>query len=164
MFEKTGAVAKISLKTKKTSQKRLDAINDIKNLITEDSSLSIRKMASAIGVTTKIVFNILHDDLHLKPYKIHDWHKLEAHDYPKRVEFGMWSLSKGPVLKYNLICTDEAYFYLTESSNKQNNRNWADYQPLETIERPLHDDKILVWCGMSAQRIYGWPQNLVKNL
>ena len=64
-------------------------------------------------------------------------------------------MSKGPTFKYTLICSDEAYFYLTLPSNKQNNRNWADCQPIEGIERPLHDGKILVWCGMSAQKIYG---------
>ena len=91
----------------------------------------------------------------MKPYKLHDWHKLEAHDYPKRVEFGRWVLSKGPEFKYNLICSDEAYFYLTLPLNKQNIRIWSDSQPFEGIEKTLQDEKILVWCGMSAEKIYG---------
>ena len=90
MFEKTGAVAKIPAKTKEPSKKRLDTTNQLKNMLEQNSSLSIRKMASATQASTFMVFNILHDDLHLKPYKLHDWHKLEDHDYPKRVEFGGW--------------------------------------------------------------------------
>ena len=122
----------------------------MKTLITELLSPSIRKMASAVQVSTKTVFNILNDDLHLKPYKLQDRHKLEVHDYVKRVEFATWCLSIGPDIKNCLICSDEAYFYLTLSANKQNNRNWSDSRPLEGIERPLHDEKILVWCEITA--------------
>ena len=85
----------------------------MKTLITEFPSLSIRKMASAIQVSTKIVVNILNDDLRLKPYKIKDWHTREVHDYAKRVEITTWCLSIGPYLKNCLICINEVYFYLT---------------------------------------------------
>ena len=67
-------------------------------------------LASAVRVSTKIVFNILNDDLHQKPYKI------EVHDYVKRVEFATWYLPIGPDLKNCLICSDDAYFYLTLSA------------------------------------------------
>jgi len=102
----------------------------VKTLITEFPSLSILKMGSAVQVSTKIVFNIPNDDLHLKLYKIQDWHTLEVHDYAKRVEFATWGLSIGPDLKNCLICRDEAYFYFTLFANKQNNRNWCDSRPL----------------------------------
>ena len=48
--------------------------------------------------------------------------------------------------KHILICSDEAYFYLTLPLNKQNNRIWSGSRPLEGIEVPVHDQKILVWC------------------
>ena len=83
-------------------------------------------MASAVGVSTKIVFNIRSDYLHLKSYKIRD---------AKRVEFAEWSLALGPNLKNSLICTDEAYFYLTLPANKQNNRIWAESDPMEGIKK-----------------------------
>ena len=72
-FEKTDAVTKSSKKIIR-SEKRINAINPVKELISEFPTLSIRKMASAVGVSTKIVFNIRSYDLHLKPYKIRDWH------------------------------------------------------------------------------------------
>ena len=56
------------------------AKNEMENLITKFPSLSIRKAASAVEVSSTFVF---HDDLHLKPYKFQQWHKLEAHDYEK---------------------------------------------------------------------------------
>ena len=76
-FEKTGAATKSSKKIIR-SEKRINAINPVKELIFEFPTLSIRKMASAVGVSTKISFNIRSNDLHLKPYKIRDWHKLEV--------------------------------------------------------------------------------------
>ena len=54
-----------------------------------------------------------------------------------------------------LICSDEAYFCLTEVANKQNNRLWLKSRPTEGIEQPLYDQKVLVWCAMSSERIYG---------
>jgi hypothetical protein len=52
-------------------------------------------------------------------------------------------------------CTDEACFCLTQPGNKQNDRIWAAERPFDWPEQPLHDTKVLVWCGISAKKIYG---------
>ena len=39
--------------------------------------------------------------------------------------------------------------------NKQNNRIWASEKPEGGIERPLHDQKVLVFCAISAVKVYG---------
>ena len=123
-------------------------------MVTDFSTISIRKAASAVDVSPTLVYHILHDDLHLKPHKYQEWHKLDAHDYEKRVEFAHWFLSRPKEAKYFFICSDEAYFYLTLPINKQNNRMWSDSRPLEGIEMALHDRKVLVWCSISANRIF----------
>ena len=124
-------------------------------MITEFPNLSVSKAASATGVSTTLIYTILHDDLHLKSYKYHDWHKLEDYDYERRVTFAKWFLSLRSEAKFFFICSDEAYFYLTMPINKQNNRIWADSQPAIGIETPLHDQKVLVWCAISANRVSG---------
>ena len=154
-FEKNGSVTSSYPKTRKSSGKREDAKKQIESMIAEFPNLSIRKMSSASSVSTTLVFHILHDDLHLKPYKYHDWHKLEVHDYDKRLEFAQWFLKLPLKAKFFFICTDEAYFYLTIPINKQNNRLWSDSCPYEGIETPLQDEKVLVWCAISAEKIYG---------
>jgi len=58
-FEKTGAVCHMAPKPKVISKKRLDAIEPVENLITEFPPLSVRKIASAVGVSTKIVQTII---------------------------------------------------------------------------------------------------------
>jgi len=58
-FEKTGAVCHMPPKPKVISKKRLDVIEPVENLITEFPFLSVRKIASAVGVSTKIVQTII---------------------------------------------------------------------------------------------------------
>lgn len=70
-------------------------------------------------------------------------------------EFARWFLSLPKATENWFICSDEAYFTLTLPLNKQNNRIWADSQPVIGIETPLHDEKVLVWCAISAAKIYG---------
>ena len=80
---------------------------------------------------------------------------LEPDDYPKRVELANWFLTLPKNTNEWFIFSDEAYFYLTESINKQNNRMWLESRPIDWIERPLFDDKVLVWCAISASKVYG---------
>jgi hypothetical protein len=154
-FEKTGSVMKIPHIKKEPTQKRQEVKNQLETMVTEFPKLTIRKAASAIGVSPTHIFNILHDDLHLKPYKLHNWNKLECHDYERRVKFANWFLGLPKDHKYFFICSDEAYFYLTLPLNRQNNRIWSDSIPFDAIEVPLHDEKVLVWCAFSAEVIYG---------
>ena len=155
VFEETGSVAFLSQKRKTISAKRIEAKNQLENVISEFPNLSLRKAATLVNVSHTLVSIILHDDLHLKPYKLHKWHKLEVHDYKKRVQFATWFLSLPQNDKFFFICSDEAYFHLTLPINKQNNRIWADSPPFEGVEVPLHGAKVLVWCAISAKKIYG---------
>ena len=70
-------IAFITHKNKDPGRKRKVDKNEMKNLISKLPSLSIRKAASAVGVSPTLVLSILHDNLHLKPYKFHQWYKLE---------------------------------------------------------------------------------------
>ena len=56
-FEKTGSVSLVRSKEKTLTPKRQEAKNQLEIAIADDPSLSRRKA-------------ILHDDLHLKPYKL----------------------------------------------------------------------------------------------
>jgi len=155
VFETTGSVAHKTHKGEQPSEKRQMAKIELENLVAEIPNLSIRKAASAVGVSPTLIRNILRDDLHLKPYKLHDWHKIEDADYEKRVVFAKWFLSLPAEAKFFFVFSDEAYFYLSLPINKQNNRVWANKDPYEGVETPLHDEKVLVWCGISAKKIYG---------
>ena len=51
--------------------------------------------------------------------------------------------------------SEKAYFYLTLPINKQNNRIWTKERPIEDVERPFQDEKVLAWAAMSSDKIYG---------
>ncbi len=154
-FEKTGSVDHVPPKPKVPSPKREGAKNQLKSLISEFPKLSIAKCASAVGISATLTYHIVHDDLHLKPYKFHKWHKLEDADCPKRVIFANWYLDLPLTHQQHMFFSDEAYFYLTLPINKQNNREWAASNPCNGVEKPLHDKKVLVWCAISPAKIIG---------
>ena len=51
--------------------------------------------------------------------------------------------------------TDEAWFHLSGYTNTQNSITWATENLYETFEKPLHDQKIGVWCVLFRSRIIG---------
>ena len=48
--------------------------------------------------------------------------------------------------------SNEAYFTLRESRNRKKNRLWLKYKPKKVKEVPLHNEKMLAWCAISARR------------
>ncbi len=136
-------------------EKHEETKNQLKVLIKANPKLSLRKAASVVGVSHMTVRTIFIDELHLKPYKYQMCHELKPSDYEARLEFARWFLSKPENITQYFIVSDEAYFYLKEALNKQNDRMWSESRPDEWIEAPLHDEKIHVWCAISAKRIFG---------
>jgi hypothetical protein len=55
-----------------------------------------------------------------------------------------------------LLTTYEAHFHLSGSVNtKQNFCFWAAGNPHERHQRPLHSDKVTVWCGVAFFGLIG---------
>jgi len=154
-FESAGKVLDMHPGRSVDTEEREKVKNGINALISARPTLSIRKTACAVGTSYSTARSILIDELHLKPYKYQMCHQLKATDYGKRLDFAYWYLSRPADTPKYIICSDEAYFYLTESTNKQNNRMWCESRPDNRIEAPLHDSKIHVWCAISANRIFG---------
>ena len=152
-LNKSGSVLHIPLKKPKISEKRLNAKNCIQLLIEENPAFSLRKLCCAAEISYGMTQSILQRDLKLKPYKYQEAHLLEPADYEKRVTFAKWFNSLPETDLQFMIFSDEAYFYLTESVNKQTNRMWLKERPVDWIER--QDAKVLVWCAISAKKIYG---------
>ena len=51
--------------------------------------------------------------------------------------------------------SDEAHFHLNGNVNKQNFRYWAAENPQTLHQKPLHSEKVTVWCGVSAFGVLG---------
>jgi hypothetical protein len=90
------------------------------------------------------------------PYKIQILQQLNARDKEVSLQCchqPMELLTGNPNLL--LLMADEVHFHLNGIVNKQNFRYWSEHNPHELHERPLHDPKVTVWCGVSAVGIIG---------
>ena len=110
MLEESGSVAHTAPKRKIPSQKREDAKIRLETMATDFSTFSISKAASAVGVSPTLVYRILRDDLHVKPYKYQECHKLEECDYENRVKFAKWFLLRPQNAKHFLILLRRSLF------------------------------------------------------
>lgn len=126
--------------------------------VDEDPNLSIRRRSQEVGLCASTTWKILRKDLGLHPYKIHLVQELKFMDHRKRREFGLWARTKlaaQPEFYREIIFSDEAHFWLNGYVNKQNCRFWAENNPHEVLEKPLHPEKLTVWCGLHAGGVIG---------
>jgi hypothetical protein len=67
------------------------------------------------------------------------WNRLE-----ENVDFGQ-----------KIIFSDEAHFHLSGYVNKQNCRIWGTENPHAVEEKPMHPQRVTVWCGFWSKGIIG---------
>jgi hypothetical protein len=72
--------------------------------------------------------------------------------------FSNWflqSIYDGEVDTQLVFFSDEAWFSLFREVNSQNNQYWSEKNPRFIHKLPLHDEKIGIWCAISAHRVIG---------
>jgi hypothetical protein len=110
------------------------------------------------------VRRILHKDLNFHPYKTAIVQELNDRDMANRrisSEQLLEMLNDDGVMS-SLLMTDEARFHLSGYVNKQNYRYRAPENPQELHQRPLHSEKLTVWCGIASFGVLG-PYFFVDN-
>ncbi|KAL4467925.1 hypothetical protein ABPG72_022839 [Tetrahymena utriculariae] len=153
-FHESGSVQNNPPKNFLKSEKRKETKQIIEEMIEETSTLSIRNLSKEANISVGTTFDILHNDLQLKPYKQQHVQQLYDEDYDKRITFANWilSLPKNHISK--IICSDESIFMLTQTINKQNDRQWMSSKPNSQIEKPQFDQKLHVWVAFSSKKMY----------
>lgn len=119
---------------------------------------SARRHSAQLGLSNRSVRRILKNDLHYHPYKIQVVQVLNPNDFNTRIRFcqAMLTVIDGNGERVqNLWMSDEAPFHLCGYVNKQNFRYWSANDPHELLEKPLHSEKVTVWCAMSSRAIVG---------
>lgn len=135
-----------------------EVIDAVRQAIQRSPQRSALRHSMALQISERSLLRILHSDLHFYPYKIQVVHKLKEADKLVRVAFCRQFLQ---ILENDdnqlnfLLMTDEAHFHLSGFVNKQNHRYWAAENPQQFHEKPLHDLRVTVWCGVSAFGIVG---------
>ena len=86
----------------------------------------------------------------MKPYKVQLVQELKPHDYPMCFQFAQWAeqrLIEDEHFYRKIIFFDEAYFHLCDYVNKQNYRIWGSENSHVVMEKPMHPQRVTVWCG-----------------
>ena len=63
-----------------------------------------------------------------------------------------------PIVVYEVILmSDKAHFHLLGTVNKQNFHYWADSNPQQLHQRPVHSPQVTVWCRVASFGIVAPP-------
>lgn len=117
------------------------------------SRRSARKHAAALGISDYTVRRILRNELKFHPYKLAVVQEFSERDFV----FRQTSCEALRTLPHDALVfiSDEAHFHLSGCVNKQNMRYWSGANPRELHEKPLHCERVTVWCALSKVAIIG---------
>ena len=121
--------------------------------VNDDHQLSIRRRSQQLCLCYSTAWQILRNDLGVKPFKIQQLQELKSNDQPQHRIFDEWTLGKlaeSPLFYRKIVFSDEVHFWLNGYVNTQNCRFWSEDQPEE-----LQKLSITVWCGLWAVGIIG---------
>lgn len=129
-------------------------IDRVRRSILQSPQRSARKHASALALSNRTVRRILHEELNFHPYKMVVVQELTQRDWQQRMQACETLIGDLPH-DARVLFSDEAHFHNSGAVNKQNMRYWSVANPRVVHERPLHSDKVTVWCAISSEGIIG---------
>ena len=155
-FNKTCST-KIKSPPGKEKTVRVQPIQDqVKTLMRNDMTLSIRQIAQELGISKDSVWKIIRKDLNWYPYKPKNVVPLTERHKGLRVEFSKWLRSKPEDFPNSVIFTDEKMFEERCRSNTQNERYWAPCGQDPEIyneSRVVGGPKLMCWAAIVDGKI-----------
>ena len=150
-FKKTGSVQDLP-KSGWPKVLTEGVLQNVTNTLQRSPRKSLRRLSQESRLSLTSTQRAVHK-LNFFPYKVHVVHELKHQDTNQRVKFCQWFerfvTDRGvDVLDYTFF-SDEAWFHLAGYANSQNSRVWSTVNPHTVFEKPLHDQKVGVWCAMS---------------
>lgn len=157
-FEETGSVTDVLRPIHHRNARSTENIAAVSESVEEDPNLSIPRRAQHLGLSYGTLWRILHLDLHLHPCKVQLTQELKPADHGMRRTYADWVLEQQRLdddFSHRIFFSDEAHFSLGGYVNKQNCRIWGSENPHVTVERPLHPQKVTVWCAIWSGGVIG---------
>lgn len=157
-WRETGSVCDRSPPGPNRTVRTPENIAAIQAAVVRSPQRSTRRLAQAVGTSRTTVRRILRMDLKFHPYKLLVVQKLTVNDPNARTTFCRRLLElrrDDPTFADHFIMSDEAHFLLCGEVNKQNTRYWSAANSHVLHDKPLHSEKIAVWCGVCSQGILG---------
>lgn len=155
----TGSVGKISSDVGRPRNVRTPQIEEaVLNEIEEHPETSTRKISDKFNVSHQVVWRILNESS-FYPYHIQRVQALLPRDFPCRINFCQWYLTKlavDPNFECKILFTDEANFSRNAIMNFHNNHIWALENPHEIVETHFQEQFSLnVWGGIIGDHLIG---------
>jgi hypothetical protein len=117
------------------------------------SSNSLRKLAQEKDIWFATSHKVVREELQLFPYKVRAAQEMKPADHEKRIRYCEWFTNFIQMKTVDILdvtfFTDEAWFHLSGYINTQNTRLCSSENPHAVHEKPLHDQKLLVWVAVS---------------
>lgn len=157
-FEQLGTVKDAPKSGRPMTSRSEENVSALQHMLQQSPEKSVRRVSSETGISKTSVHNIIRKDLELFPYKIQIMQSLSITDQVDRLAFCNWATDV--VGNYadafqDVWFTDESHFLLSGHVCKQNMRFWSTEQPHYFVEKPLHSEKVTVWCAISSRGIIG---------
>lgn len=159
-FEAIGTVAddNESCTGRPRSARTEENVELARQLFDEEPSTSTTKAAQELGVSQPTMHRIVRKDLNLFPYKIQVQQPLNLHSIDSRLQFANLKvelIESGEIDVMRIWFSDECHFHLSGYVNKQNWRHWGTQHPEVYVVKPLHPQRLTVWCAISGHGIIG---------
>lgn len=161
-FEETSSVADRPRPGRPTTSD--DIVMDIFNASQEiakktpNGECSLRAIASTTNVPVSTVRKAMRSRLDFYPYRLKEVQELLPRDPDQRFQFAANFLARVEANQRwldRILWSDEAHFYLSGQVNRWNCRIWTPENPHAIVEKPLHDKKLTVWIGFTAEFLIG---------
>lgn len=153
-FEETGSTLRLRGSGRPKTARTPENLIRVSEAIVQSPTRSARKHSIALSISNRSVRRILHQDLFFHPYKIMIVQELSPLDYENRMNCSQEMLNRIHA-RSTFFSSDEAHFHLSGAVNKQHFRYWAENNPRQIHERPLHSPKVTVWCAISKFGVIG---------
>lgn len=152
----TGSIVKKKPPGPAKTARTPENVNRVREALIRSPTRSARRHACELRLNRESLRRILQQDIKFHPYKMCIVQKLEIRDYAQREDF---AVRMQVILEENqnavILTSDEAHFHLNGVVNKQNLRYWAPENPRQIHERPLHSQRVTVWCAIASFGIIG---------
>ena len=105
---------------------------------------STRRLLLQLNLSHSSVYQIIRDDLRLRPYRLQMLQALSDEDKADRLSFSDISraIQNNPSFLESIIFSDEAHFYLTGEVNRHNSVYWSSENPHHHDTTTLHPPKV----------------------
>ena len=131
-----------------------ELIERIRQLVSNDDSLSIAEISIEVEASQTTVWKILRKHLHLYPYKPHNVVPLTDAHKANRVEFSHWILNQPAEFPNLVMFSDEKMFTLKQAPYRQNERHWAPVDPCVEEEcRVQGGEHVMCWAMLIDGKI-----------